>query len=251
MRQQCITGVYGKLPYHGDFIHRHLPIKTIEIWDKWLQHFMSTTKKELHERWLEMYLNGPIWRFAFSEGVIDEHAWLGVLLPSVDKVGRYFPMTVLTQIPNTVNVFEFFFLQSKWYESVEMYLLDALENEQDVDFVFKDIKQYPINYETTYQKNTPAIRQANMVLELESEHQEPTTILPYLLSSFLAYSNASYSIWTTAGSEYVKPCALIEQGLPKISGMTAMLDGQWSERNWQLPYEINQVNSLQSKLLIR
>jgi type VI secretion system protein ImpM len=39
----------------------------------------------------------------FSAGIIDEHVWAGIMLPSVDKVGRYFPFSVSTMLPEYTN----------------------------------------------------------------------------------------------------------------------------------------------------
>ena len=40
------------------------------------------------------YLTAPVWRFAWSPGIAGAHWWMGVMMPSVDNVGRYFPLIV-------------------------------------------------------------------------------------------------------------------------------------------------------------
>ena len=76
-----ITGVFGKLPAHGDFIYRDLPTQFVNVLDSWLQGFVGGSREQLGEQWLDIYLTSPIWRFAFSEGVVDEHGWAGLFLP--------------------------------------------------------------------------------------------------------------------------------------------------------------------------
>ena len=49
-------GVYGKLPSHGDFIHRNLPAGFIASWDEWLQLFVGGSKEYMGDAWLDIYL---------------------------------------------------------------------------------------------------------------------------------------------------------------------------------------------------
>lgn len=48
----------------------------------------------LGDRWQALYLTFPVWRFVIPAGVLDPSAWCGTLLPSVDRVGRCFPLTI-------------------------------------------------------------------------------------------------------------------------------------------------------------
>jgi type VI secretion system protein ImpM len=45
-----------------------------------------------------VYLTFPVWRFLLPVGVLGSTAWTGVLMPSVDRVGRYFPLTLATPL---------------------------------------------------------------------------------------------------------------------------------------------------------
>ena len=45
------------------------------------------------EDWLPAFLEAPVWRFILSAGLCGERAALGLMLPSVDRAGRYFPLT--------------------------------------------------------------------------------------------------------------------------------------------------------------
>ena len=88
-----IAGWYGKLPCLGDFASRRLTPEFITPWDAWLQRSIATSRQQLGEQWLDIYLTSPMWRFVLAPGICGEHASAGLLLPSVDKVGRYFPLT--------------------------------------------------------------------------------------------------------------------------------------------------------------
>lgn len=92
-------GWHGKLPTLGDFVSRRLEAPFIEAWDGWLAAGMLALREAHPETWLEAYLGSPSWRFLLMPGVLPGAAgaqgWAGVLMPSVDRVGRYFPLTLV------------------------------------------------------------------------------------------------------------------------------------------------------------
>ena len=87
-------GFYGKLPSQGDFVTRRLPWEFTAAWDDWMQQGMLASREALGDRWLELYLSAPIWRFQLAPGVCGPLGWRGVFFASVDRVGRYFPLTL-------------------------------------------------------------------------------------------------------------------------------------------------------------
>jgi len=88
------AGWFGKVPALGDFASRRLPAAFTERWDPFVARGLQRLQQGLGEAWLDAYLNGPLWRFALMPGLIDERHWAGVLMPSVDRVGRYYPLTI-------------------------------------------------------------------------------------------------------------------------------------------------------------
>ena len=110
-------GWHGKLPSLGDFASRRLDTGFIEAWDGWLAAGLLALRQAEPEGWLETYLGSPSWRFLLMPGVMPgvmsgvmsgvkpdvvtgrggagQGAWAGVLMPSVDRVGRYFPLTLV------------------------------------------------------------------------------------------------------------------------------------------------------------
>ena len=85
---------FGKLPFLGDFASRRLPESFIRPWDEWLQPGLASARDATGERWLDLYLTFPVWRFVMPGGLLGDANWIGVLLPSVDRVGRCFPLTI-------------------------------------------------------------------------------------------------------------------------------------------------------------
>jgi len=87
-------GWYGKLAALGDFAHRRLPTEVVAATDAWLSRSMATSLQRLGEGWLQSYLTAPVLRFAWAPGVADAQWWFGLLMPSCDNVGRYFPLLI-------------------------------------------------------------------------------------------------------------------------------------------------------------
>lgn len=88
------AGIFGKLPSRGDFVRGGLPGDFVAAWDDWAQRMLVRTREVLGDRWEAAWLDAPAWRFAMPPGTCGAGAAIGVLLPSVDRVGRYFPLAV-------------------------------------------------------------------------------------------------------------------------------------------------------------
>ena len=95
-----VPGWYGKLPALGDFASRRLAPEWIAHWDGWLAAGLHQLREAAPDTWLNDYLASPAWRFALLPGSVPEDAGdglrVGVLVPSVDRVGRYFPLVVVS-----------------------------------------------------------------------------------------------------------------------------------------------------------
>ncbi len=87
-------GWFGKMAALGDFSHRRLPPEFVQRCDEWLSRGVQASRQQLGERWLPTYLHAPLWRFAWSPGIAGPQWWMGVIMPSVDNVGRYFPLLI-------------------------------------------------------------------------------------------------------------------------------------------------------------
>ncbi len=88
-----IAGFYGKLPARGDFVRGALPRDFTDRWDAWLAPAIAGSRERMGEAWLPAFLEAPVWRFVLSPGLCGGRAALGLMLPSVDRAGRYFPLT--------------------------------------------------------------------------------------------------------------------------------------------------------------
>jgi type VI secretion system protein ImpM len=100
-RSMTGAGWFGKIPSLGDFVSRRLPASFVQPWDAWLSGELSEARLMLAETWVTVYEHAPVSSFLLGSGVVDEHAWSGILVPSVDRVGRRFPLTIALNRPHS------------------------------------------------------------------------------------------------------------------------------------------------------
>ncbi|SDX13610.1 type VI secretion system-associated protein TagF [Nitrosomonas communis] len=136
-------GWYGKIPSLGDFITRRLPSSFIDPWDTWLQRAISLSRAQLGEQWLNLYLVCPLWRFILMPGICGNSLWMGVLMPSIDKVGRYFPLTIAAQArPHSSALFTAISAHS-WYASLEQLALTSLDVNLSLEVLDQKLRHHP------------------------------------------------------------------------------------------------------------
>ncbi len=129
-------GWYGKLPSLGDFASRRLAAEFIEPWDQWLGEGLAAQRALQGEAWLDAYLRSPVWRFVLLPSVVSAAQAApvaGVLMPSVDRVGRYFPFTValpLQHLPRSALEVEQLL---GWLHCVEDLAVDALQGDWSIE----------------------------------------------------------------------------------------------------------------------
>jgi type VI secretion system protein ImpM len=237
------VGFYGKLPCRGDFLQRRAPQDFVDAWDAWLQECIHESRQRLQDAWLNTYLTGPIWRFVLAPGACGEGAYAGILVPSVDRVGRYFPLTVIAQLMADDCPLEIACGSAGWFESAERLVLDALEAEA-LDFDTFDA-QIALSRE---QLNLTRVNDAARVLRLvqacefpagATRWQLPLVAVDGLQSAVnaLAYREMAraiqpLAIWWTQGSDVLGPSWLSTRGLPEARTFVAMLTGDWSSADW-------------------
>lgn len=235
-------GLYGKLPAYGDFISRNLSSSFITPWDEWLQHFISGSQEQVGEDWLNIYLTSPIWRFTLSPGVIDNNMWAGLMMPSVDRVGRYFPISLIKPFASNVSPVKFMLEQAQWFDAVEAHCLTALDESIDADELISAVQAIEVSTSECYQPTFNLGEMGPMLFGLPATQDEHMhTVMPYMLNAALTTGLSSFSLWQTTGSELISPVLFSCQGLPPIGGIASMLDGQWQQRNWKIPYNLQQV----------
>jgi len=239
MTSATSVGWFGKLPSHGDFLQRRVPDAFLNKWDAWLQESVAQSRAQLGDAWLQTYLTSPVWRFFLSQGVIGSSSFAGIVLPSVDRVGRYFPLTVLAELPAELPAMAVAIHGREWLRTIEALALHALESHEfdleEFDAAVRESGAALAQVEQYYGVHMGATfpnggRHWRMPM-ISADRVAATLIDPLL--ALAAQSLQPLSMWWTDGSEDVAAACLLVQGLPDPARFSALLDGQWEAAGWQ------------------
>lgn len=227
-------GFYGKVTTHGDFVTRRLPRSFIDSWDEWLQLGLQHSKQRLGNTWLNTYLTAPLWRFAVDSGIIDRHAWSGVVMPSVDRVGRHFPLTIACPNFGHARTLEWLRDGNPWYENLEDLAMSSLGEGFQLDRLEATLQATPSLSQLLTTSKPPCA--GNLIsgptcLAMSSFGQLPA-IIPGLTDELAQMALHGHSFWWTEGSQSMKPCLLICRGMPSPAQCCAMMDGNWAGSGW-------------------
>jgi type VI secretion system protein ImpM len=92
-----LLGWYGKLPSSGDFIARGLPREVVQKIDDWVQGGLIQFRHRSPD-WRYYFAYSTPWAFAMPAGVLAASAVKGYICASADRVGRLFPLVILSEV---------------------------------------------------------------------------------------------------------------------------------------------------------
>lgn len=224
-------GFFGKIPARGDFVTRRLDPAVVKHLDDWLQLSIATSQRQLSDAWLPSYLETPIWRFIMGPGTCGDAAIAGVLMPSVDRVGRYFPLVLAAPLPGCAAPVRLIEGARAWFETVEALALKSLENGFDFDAFDEAARALGVpNYETAEE----AGGSNGFRISLNGDGRLSETYGHILDQVLIGFGNR-FSLWWTTGSDRVAASLLIAPGLPAPQNYAAFLDGKWERWGWERP----------------
>ena len=124
------AGAFGKMPALGDFFRIRAGAEFVAAWDAWLQETLLGLRQSLGPRYEDCYMTAPVWRFALPSGIAGAAPMIGVVMPSVDRVGRQFPLTLMVDLPSNpeLSPFRNLFGHSTALDALEVLALDALDD---------------------------------------------------------------------------------------------------------------------------
>jgi type VI secretion system protein ImpM len=238
------VGFYGKLPSHGDFLKRRVSDAFVGVWDGWLQECLAASRSALADRWLDVYLTSPVWRFACAAGACGSAPIIGVMAPSVDRVGRYFPLTLVAGLPSdTPTLLASVLGANDFFDGAERLVIETLERDT-IDLEAFD--EQLVGLGQTLERAGAAssvVLEAGAVSMLSDGAEgwqlpigsagELGGAFTQLLSQRLSELYRPMVLWWTNGSSIVPPSCLVVKGLPHPDSFAGLLDGSWRERGWR------------------
>ena len=236
-QESFATGWYGKIPGTGDFIARRLAPPFSEGWHRWLQEAIAGSRERLGTRWRDDFLSMPVWRYVLSPGVLTANAWAGIMAPSVDAVGRYFPLAVASALPSaSLDLAGTLVAAQPWFDEIESVALAAIAPGVDTGAIDAAIARQPfraqwLRYPEGRDDTVPIRGAKPQMLWLPLGSRGERAAAPELaeLAERLA---EPCSAWLAEESELFPRCALLCESLPAPEQFCAMMDGRWVEHGW-------------------
>jgi type VI secretion system protein ImpM len=236
------VGFYGKLPSHGDFLRRRVSDAFVDAWDAWLRECLAASRTALGDRWLNVYLTSPAWRFVCASGACGPAPVIGLVAPSVDQVGRYFPLTLVAELPGDASLVTAA-SSTRFFEAAERLVVETLATER-VDFERFDQRVLELERELAAVALPPGVvldpSAAAIVTDSPQAWQVPLTdssdvsgAFDQMLSRHLEAKFRPLVMLWSDGSAAVEPSCLVVKGLPGPDFYPALLEGSWEAHRWR------------------
>jgi type VI secretion system protein ImpM len=223
---QC--GLYGKVPSKRDFIAIRTPRNFLDVWEPWMQGGLSASRHSLGEQWQQAFLTAPIWRFWLGAELCGTSI-LGAFMPSLDAVGRYYPLTLLAHAeegraipPPELDP------QDAWFDAAEHYLLSILDQAATFETVTGGLEAL-----VRPSDDAPAAQRSDMIemkggmVALINQRPAPELFTALRVADH-ADVYAAATFWWTIGGEGYQPLAMSAKRMPDPFQFTEMLTGKFA-----------------------
>lgn len=210
-------GAFGKMPALGDFFRLGTPPGFVRVWDAWLQSVMITSAQASGASWDAQYMSAPIWRFALAPGLAGAAKVIGVVMPSVDRVGRRFPLALMGDVRGDTPVALDHFNAEDTFCALEDVALSALDDGMTRETLETALADISITNDPTY---APPHRAGHALVLRDGD---ANGIAPQLAAGLLETARFSQpSLWSAVldGSRR----AIICEGMPDDTQARALFD---------------------------
>jgi type VI secretion system protein ImpM len=154
-------------------------------------------------------------------------------MPSVDRVGRYFPLSVVAILADRADPIELPVTAADWFHRAEQLVRTALDDAFDFDRFDEQVAALGLPSAGGLQsgRDSGAASASGLRLALVSADAVDDAYRR-VAGRFLAASYPRCSLWWTAGSPDVEPTFVACSGLPSPAAFGAFLDGRWDHWGW-------------------
>jgi type VI secretion system protein ImpM len=220
--------LFGKLPAKRDFIAVFAPRDFLNVWEPWMQSSVSASRQALGPEWQRAFIAAPIWRFWLGADICGA-AVLGAFMPSLDGVGRYYPLTLFAYAdagaaipPPDIDA------QDQWFVAAEDFLLSTLDERAAYEAItdtldrlapplYRAIDAVPDGMSTTMNGAVAAPLADAPLAETFASLRAANHVNAYAAASFW---------WTLGGGDF-QPVGLCCRRMPDPSLQAAMLTGHF------------------------
>jgi len=212
-------GYFGKLPSRGDFLAKGLPETMLAPLDEWLRQGLDVARRQFGDKWHDIYLTSPAWRFSLSAGIAGPTAAAGVMVPSTDRSHRDFPFVIACRVAPDYGPAQLAACLSGWLDAAAELAVVAVNRELDpaaLDQRMGALGPPP----------PPPLPGRTRQWRLEGIG-DPATALPVLLDQAVSSSMSRPSFWWSEGADPASSTSLMQDGWPTTAQLCSMLSGSW------------------------
>ncbi|MCB8881031.1 type VI secretion system-associated protein TagF [Acidisoma cellulosilytica] len=132
-------GFFGKLPSRGDFVGRGLSALTVSALDAWASQSLNAALAQLAEDWGPVWAAAPVWHFTLPPGQCGPYGLRGLFYPSMDKVGRRFPLIAAAELPRSDQQHEDSEAEANYHDALEDICRHVLAHDLAPDVLFAQL----------------------------------------------------------------------------------------------------------------
>jgi type VI secretion system protein ImpM len=201
------VGLFGKYPGKRDFIAHNLPIQILRPLEDWFQAGVAASRQLIGTHWQDRFLVQPFWNFRLGSAIVGTDC-LGTFMPSVDGVGRYFPLCAVgwpdeTEMGYPISAI---FENEDWLASIQARLMATLDG--------GDLPGPDHIIEGFAAPQALALRNPGL-LKMEAETLSDPLLRTAQISLYAAeLSQSEMSIWWTSGGSSTSPLLIAAKGMP-------------------------------------
>jgi type VI secretion system protein ImpM len=221
--------LFGKLAAKRDFIAVLAPAEFLKVWEPWMQSGLSASRQSLGEAWQTAFLTAPIWRFWLGAEICGATV-LGAFMPSVDGMGRYYPLTLFAHAggsgtaipPPDIEP------QDDWFATAEEFLLSTLDTEVAYDSTIRALEQLsPPNSHALHECPDGMSPVGDDTIMAEIGDQSFSDVFASLRAANHAGTYAVASFWWTLGGGGFQAIGLCCRRMPDPSLQAGMMTGRF------------------------
>ncbi len=192
-----------------------------------MQSSVAASRQSLGADWQQAFLTAPIWRFWLGADLCGTTV-TGAFMPSLDGVGRYFPLTLFAGADENANIPPpELNPQDEWFAGVEDFLLATLEQEITFETVSAalDDMVVPSDRLANPPPEEPTVRTKG-VLAMPGGEREFPDVFTAMRKVDHADVYAAATFWWTIGGEGFAPLVIGGKGMPDPFLFADMLTGR-------------------------
>jgi type VI secretion system protein ImpM len=218
-------GWYGKLSSLGDFASRRLAADDVQWLDEWLSACVRASQQQLGARWLEVYLSAPLWRFVLGPGVMGPSWWCGVMMPSCDNVGRYFPLLVLQARASLAMDVAGLAHLDRWWAHLTDAAHHTLQESSTVQAFEEALRASPSWPAAPLHEPAPEAQQFWRRCPMPQTSALDLSLA--LMAGRLRQRLHGQSLWWAMAADAMPGAVLTLPGLPPPAAFVSLLHGRW------------------------